>query len=104
MSNVPAIPQKIAVLLRKDLENFTGEARLYRLSPSHETHEYVVVSATEVMFSGPETYIFGADCHGEVLTYQDLQGSTRGVLDHELALHYAGYDVINPDVIDGEIV
>ena len=61
----------------RDLSNFTGTAKLYRLSrpvsygwddedPDRPTTEYVAVSATVAMFSGPETYIFPADENGEV--------------------------------------
>ena len=55
--------------------------------------EYVVVSAADVMYSGPETYIFGADENGEVVDWLELPGSFRGKLDHVAALEGAGYEV-----------
>lgn len=93
----------------RTLTGFRGDARLYRVSPpmagrswmSDETatHDYVVVSAADVMFSGPETYIFPADEDGNVVDWGEVDGSFRGALDHERALHEAGYTVVNADVV-----
>ena len=90
----------------KDLEDFTGRAALFRLSQpvaydydwdteqyKSET-EFVVVSATDVMFSGPETYIFPASEDGEIVNWSELDGSFKGALDHELALRNAGFEVV----------
>ena len=89
----------------RTLEEWTGDARLYQLSepieydkpwddedttPAKQTN-YVVVSATVAMFSGPETYIFAADVDGNVLSWIELDGSFRGGLSHEHALHNAGF-------------
>lgn len=78
--------------------NWTGEAVLWRLSEEIATDEgiatkYVVSSATVAMFSGPETYIFPADEHGNVLNWLDLDGSYKGGLDHEEAIRRAGWQV-----------
>ena len=95
-----------ATLIRDQLPNFTGDARLYRVEPpisldnewdedaSDETSEYVVVSAVVAMFSGPETYIFPADADGRVTDWGELRGSFRGALDHEAALLRAGYEIV----------
>lgn len=76
---------------------FSGDARLYRLSApvSHEegVTEYVIVSAADVMFSGPETYIFPADADGNVISWLGMPGSFRGAADHEEALRRAGWAV-----------
>lgn len=56
--------------------------------------EFVIVSAADVIFSGPETYIFGADAEGKVLDWGELDGSFKGALDHEQALRRAGYEVV----------
>ena len=82
----------------KQLGDFNGYAMLYRLSEALEDydgckHEHVVVSAVDVMFSGPETYIFGADENGEIVNWMELPGSFRGALDHNEALEGAGYTV-----------
>jgi len=93
----------------KNLEGWNGDARLYKLVPpmNHvsydnvvETHEYVAVSAVTVPWSGSETYIFAADEHGHVENYVELEGSFNGDLDHERALHGAGYEVCGPLLSD----
>jgi hypothetical protein len=98
---------KTATFVKDVSENFTGEAKLYRLSDPIEYDkpwddedntpaklaEYVVVSATVALFSGPETYIFPTDENGDVLDWGELDGSYRGGLDHNKALSRAGYAV-----------
>lgn len=84
---------KTATLVKSGLPSFTGDARLYRLSEPLDGNEYVVVSATVAMFSGPETYIFAADETGKVTGWSELSGSFRGDLDHQAALQGAGYEV-----------
>lgn len=94
--------EKKATFVRK-LTDFTGDARLYKVDPPIEqkdwegnveaTHEYVIASATNVMFSGPETYLFPANEAGEVIDWGELDGSYRGGFDHEAALTGAGYEV-----------
>ena len=88
----------------KKLEGFTGDARLFQVSPpvsydydydteqNQKSTEYVVVSAADVVFSGPETYIFPANEQGEVVDWSELEGSYRGGLDHRQALENAGYE------------
>ncbi len=89
----------------RDMAGFRGHASLYRLDPpatvndwatgSEEirTTEYVVVSAVDVPFSGPETYIFPANADGEVTDWGEMEGSFRGALDHQRALLDAGYSI-----------
>lgn len=89
----------------KRLEDFKGEAWLFRMEPPHEGHEHVAVSAvtpkptgiTEIdRFPGlldPETYIFGADPEGVVVSWTELPGSFRGAMDIPRALREAGYEV-----------
>lgn len=55
--------------------------------------EFVWVSAVDVPFSGPETYIFASDEDGEILDWEELPGSYRGGLNIERALVGAGYRV-----------
>lgn len=85
------------------MAGFRGDARLYRVSPAMKfdswddspavEFDYAVVSAV-VAYSGPETYIFGADEYGTILEWCELKGSFRGGLDHRAALKNAGYEVI----------
>ena len=94
--------EKKATFIR-DLDGFTGSAKLYKLDPPIKEydfeddikaeHEYVVVSATNVPYSGDETYIFPSDKDGKVKSWGELEGSFRGEKDHDQALRYAGYKV-----------
>jgi len=89
----------------KDLDNFSGVAALYKLSERLKFYNYVVVSSATIFeadetfvfgsdeIGEDETYIFGADENGEVLDWDELRGSTRGVYNHETALNNAGYEV-----------
>lgn len=78
----------------KDIGGFTGSAKLYRVSPpvtfsngtENRKTNYIVVSATVAMFSGPETYLFPADNNGKVLGWEELDGSYRGGMDHQMAI------------------
>ena len=84
---------KTATLVKKLSGTWAGEARLYQLSEPLETYEFVIVSATVVIYCGPETYIFGADPDGNIADWGELCGSFQGGLDHERALRNAGYEV-----------
>lgn len=97
---------KTAVFI-KYAEGMRGDARLYKLDPpiveedyegTIDVYEYVIVSATTVDFSGPETYIFGANENGEVISWTELDGSFRGGLDHTQALDNAGYSISYPEL------
>jgi hypothetical protein len=68
-----------------------GDARLYKLSPPMRADMYVVVSAVDASYSGPETYIFGSNKDGECPSMLELPGSFKGGKDHALALARAGY-------------
>lgn len=80
-------------------EPFTTDARWYRLSTPLEDYlgemksSYVIVSAV-TLDTGPETYIFPCDSHGQVVRFREMRGSFRGGLDHEEALNNAGYEVV----------
>lgn len=93
---------KIAVQMQTRPPAMRGDARLYKLMPPLvtakyddvvETYEFVVVSAADVPYSGPETYIFPADEQGHVTDWLELDGSFRGSLDHAEALRNAGYEI-----------
>lgn len=110
---------KTATLIKDSLKGFRGHAALYRVDPpmgDHDwkngAHEYdacdgtgtcksaplVIVSAANVMFSGPETYIFPGTEDGEVDSWGELKGSFKGALDHERALANAGYAIAHGEV------
>ena len=73
-----------------DCPKWKGDARLYQLSEPVDTYvgttEYVVVSAVDVPYSGPETYVFAASKDGEATSWSELDGSFEGALDHDRAL------------------
>jgi len=77
------------------MDDWRGDARLYRVEPALEGYEFVVVSAASVPYSGPETYIFGSNAEGTDVNMSELDGSYRGGLSHRLALSNAGYTVID---------
>jgi hypothetical protein len=77
----------------KRLKGFNGEAALYKLDPPLKKCRQVVVSAAVVPFSGVETFIFPADKDGEISSWSELPGSTKGTSSHEVALRNAGYEV-----------
>lgn len=59
----------------------SGNQKLWKVNDG-----YYVTSAANVMFSGPETFVFGADENGEITSFGELEGSIRGELDHEKAI------------------
>lgn len=72
-----------------------GRAAVPRRPSVGGGYTHVIVSATVVQFSGPETCIFGADLDEEdVVDWGELAGSFRGGLDHKYALQLAGYEVV----------
>ena len=95
-------------ILLTDVEHKPGAHQaLYMLTPPlkqycwHDEDEvcdcakykYVVVSGVNV-FGEPETYIFGADGEGEIVSFVELPGSFKGEINHEKALDYAGYEIV----------
>lgn len=87
----------------RDLNDWQGDAALYRTEPPLDGNEYVVVSAVDIakrhdIHDMPrvmqiETYIFAATDEGEVTDFAELSGSMKGTLDHAEALRDAGYEV-----------
>jgi len=84
-------------------QGWTGKALVFELSEPLDGHKNVIVSATRVPYSGPETYIFGAaklektDKFGndwETADWGELDGSYRGGLSHAQALENAGYEIV----------
>ena len=80
-----------ATFLGSKVSGSGASQRLYRLDPpirghwvpdegteAAEQHQYVIVSAVSVPYSGPETYIFPADADGNIVDLDELSGSFRG--------------------------
>jgi len=85
---------KTATLVRDNLPRFHGHAALFRLDPPLEGAEYVIVSAANVAFSGPETYIFPGGENGMPTSWGELDGSRRGSFTHDEVLEDLGYTVV----------
>lgn len=95
---------KSATLVKK-LEQYHGDARLYRLAPSLEYStmtddeglpvlqltEYLVVSSLEDITV--ETLIFAAEADGDITDWTDLDGSVRGETTHARVLSSLGYNL-----------
>ena len=83
----------------KNLTDWKGKAKLYKLSEPVEADDstmvdHVVVSAVVSEYDGmPETYIFPCDSDGEVMNFGELNGSYKGGLNHARALKGAGFKV-----------
>lgn len=77
----------------KQITNFRGDARLYRLSRPLSKYKFVIVSAIKPnnVAYDYETFIFGSNENGEVTNWLELSGSFTGEMNHEKALKNAGY-------------
>jgi hypothetical protein len=86
----------------RNLSGWKSDAQLWKLSEpvgydedgGAKVADHVIVSAVEVMFSGPETYIFPATSDGDALDMLEMVGSLRGALDHEAAIARAGWEIV----------
>jgi len=93
---------KRAMFIKK-IEIGAGDALLYKLSDPVEFNDAgvrkqtftVVVSATTMPHNKQKVaQIFPCDDDGNILSWQEAQGSQKGTLDHEKALEAAGYEVM----------
>ena len=93
--------EKIAIDLKTTKSR--GHARLYRVVPpmrdyDDEPHDYVIVSAVEVPYEGPETYIFPAHANSDEPTaWLEMPGSQKDTLSHERVLHALGYRIVRAE-------
>jgi len=88
------------------------DQRVFMMDPPHQGHEFVMVSARNFdefnarFQSGAtsylsfdsmsdETYIFGCDSKGEVVSWRELEGSYKGGMSHAQALANAGYTIVS---------
>lgn len=79
--------EKIAIKLK----NINGHQILWEVLPRIEGHKYIITSASDVQFSGPETYMFASDENGKIIDWCELPGSYRGGLDHKNCFKNIGY-------------
>jgi hypothetical protein len=78
---------KVAVKIK----NIKQNQILWEVFPRIEGHKHVITSATDVPFSGPETYMFAANEKGEIVDWCELPASYKGELDHKKCFEYIGY-------------
>lgn len=83
-----------AELIKKMEEGFSGDARLYQVSPPLQGYRYVIVSAANTMGGPGETFIFPATADGKILSWGELPGSISGEMNHARALREAGYKIV----------
>ena len=91
---------KTAKLIKDNLPGAIGHQALYKLNPPMEKYDgtkfaFVVVSSIAGAFDTgrPETYIFGADETGKIVSYSEMGASQRDTQDHELVLRESGYTI-----------
>lgn len=93
------------------------EIRVFHVEPPLDGYEYVSVSARDMsemtsrLASGlqiptdylgidlePETFIFGCNISGTVVSWAELEGSFRGEMNIARALQNAGYTIVDQKV------
>ena len=80
----------------QNMAGWRGDAKMYRLSEpvtvktwldETVTMTHIIVSASLISMSGPETYVFPSDGNSKEPTdWGELPGSFQGGLDHQEAL------------------
>lgn len=56
--------------------------------------KFVITSAVDVLYSGPETYMFPANEHGEIINWGEMPGSFKGEFNHEKCIIGAGWKIL----------
>ena len=69
--------------IARKIKNLNGRQILWEVTPKIDGHKYVVTSASNIEFTGPETYMFAADEKGNIVDWCELPASYRGELDHK---------------------
>lgn len=82
-----------ATFLMSLKEGWAGDARLYRIEPPLDGHDWVIVSVVKgSILSGPEAAIFACDENGDVMpSFKSLGDGPR--MDHAQILEEAGYSI-----------
>jgi hypothetical protein len=76
----------------KDFKTHFGNAKLYKMNPAYEGHDFVRASAANVPYSGDEVYLFPSDEKGNISDFGELDGSYRGGLDFSKVIKDIGYE------------
>ena len=97
-----------AELIKDVSEDFRGDAKLYKLSspvryrdtsgetPRKRQTKFVILSSVELALDhgGAETFIFPADAKGKIQSWQELEGSARFKVSHDVVLGLLGFNLV----------
>ena len=100
-----------AELIKDVSADFRGNAKLYKLSspvryierrflPENTAQErqtkFVILSSVELTLDhgGSETFIFPADASGKIQSWQELEGSSKGKVSHDVVLGLVGFNLV----------
>lgn len=75
------------------VKNISETKILWSVFPRINGHKWVVTSAKIIPTIGPETYMFGSDENGNIISWDELQGSYRGGLEHRICFQNIGYNI-----------
>ncbi len=76
----------------KKIKNISETQILWSVFPRINGHKWIITSAKDIPFTGPETYMFGADENGHIVEWDELEGSYRGGLEHRICFQNIGYN------------
>ena len=96
-----------AELIKDVSADFRGDAKLYKLSspvryiersaetPRKRQTKFVILSSVELALDhgGSETFIFPADAKGKIQSWQELEGSSKGKVSHDVVLGLVGFNL-----------
>ena len=79
--------------IARKIKNVNSHQILWEVLPRINGHKYVITSATQVEFTGPETYMFAADENGKITDWCELPASYRGELNHKKCFENINYQI-----------
>jgi hypothetical protein len=94
-----------AELIKDVSADFRGDAKLYKLSlpvrfidTSGETKrrrqtKFVILSSV-TWHLGSETFIFPADAKGKIQSWNEMEGSCKGKVSHDVVLGLVGFPLV----------
>ena len=96
-----------AELIKDVSADFRGDAKLYKLSspvryrdtsgetPRKRQTKFVILSSVELALDhgGSETFIFPADASGKIESWEELEGSSRFKVSHDVVLGLLGFNL-----------
>jgi len=97
-----------AQLIKDVSADFRGDAKLYKLSSpvryidksleasKKRQTKFVILSSVDLALDhgGSETFIFPADASGKIQSWQELEGSSRFKVSHDVVLGLLGFNLV----------